>query len=70
MGFGFGVAHTPIDEDPASGTAMPQPPPCLLNNNCGIGNDDGDQDRRDLQAACDELQSRGESSPDCDALNQ
>ena len=69
VGFGFGLVPT-ITAGDSTVTALPIPPPCLLNNDCGIGNADEAEDLRELRAACAELQSRGESSPECDALNR
>lgn len=67
---GVSAAHPSTYRDSPSIAAMPIPPPCLLNNNCGVDDNDADDYMRQLRAACDELQSRGQSSPDCDALNR
>lgn len=68
--FGFGATQSPRDQDATSTTAMPIPPPCLLNNNCGVGDRDNLGYYTELRAACEELWSRGLNSADCAYLNQ
>lgn len=67
---GFGASQGLSGAGGTSMTAMPVPPPCLLNNRCGIGDRDNEGYRSELQAACEELWSRGLNSADCAYLNQ
>ncbi|MFV8320305.1 hypothetical protein [Mycobacterium sp. 23] len=67
---GFGAAQGLSGADATSMTAMPIPPPCLLNNRCGIGDRDNEGYYSELRAACEELWSRGLNSSDCAYLNE
>lgn len=68
--FGFGATQSARDQDATSTTALPIPPPCLLNNNCGVGDRDNLGYYNELRAACEELWSRGLNSSDCAYLNE